>query len=509
MQKINWLELRSGTDIRGRAIAESAAEINLSAVAAVGIGYAFAKWLAEKKSKPVEDLTIAIGHDSRLSAANLKNALAVGIKTANAAVSSAGLASTPAMFMATILDNHQYDGSIMITASHLPADKNGFKFFTKDGGLEKEDITAILNYAADHEIEFEKIVIQDIEVNLEKINLMTDYAVHIQKIIRKNLSQGVDTEQPLADFKIIVDAGNGAGGFFVKEILDALGADTAGSQFLEPDGNFPNHIPNPEDETAMRAIKQAVIANQADLGIIFDTDVDRAAVVAGNGKEINRNRLIALASAIVLQENPGATIVTDSVTSVGLKKFIENKLGGVHHRFKRGYKNVINEAKRLESEGTPAPLAIETSGHAAFRDNYFLDDGAYLVAKILIKMANLNCAGQHKIEDLISDLEEAAIKKEYRLKITEAEFKGYGAKILNKLDKQINKFADWQLAPNNYQGLRVNCGGNDWFLMRMSLHDPVVVINIECDSNDSLKLIKDRLEEFLAKFSELNSTKLN
>ncbi|KAG2381180.1 uncharacterized protein HKW66_Vig0254970 [Vigna angularis] len=110
---------------------------------------------------------------------------------------------------------------------------------------------------------------------------------------------------------------------------------------------FPNHIPNPEDKTAMKAITQAVLDNKADLGIIFDTDVDRSAAVDFTGREFNRNRLIALMAAIVLEEHPGTTIVTDSVTSDGLTTFIEKKLGGKHHRFKRGYKNVIDEAIRL------------------------------------------------------------------------------------------------------------------------------------------------------------------
>jgi len=187
-------------------------------------------------------------------------------------------------------------------------------------------------------------------------------------------------EQPLQGLKIIVDAGNGAGGFYASQVLQPLGADTTGSQFLDPDGTFPNHIPNPENKGAMASIREAVLANQADLGIIFDTDVDRSAAVDPQGNELNRNRLIALVAAIVLREHPGSTIVTDSIISEGLTQFIAD-LGGVHHRFKRGYKNVINEAIRLNATGQESWLAIETSGHAAMRENYFLDDGAYLISK--------------------------------------------------------------------------------------------------------------------------------
>ena len=140
------------------------------------------------------------------------------------------------------------------------------------------------------------------------------------------------TVNPLDGLKIIVDAGNGAGGFFADKVLKKLGADTSGSQYLNPDGNFPNHIPNPENEEAMQSICEAVKRNKADLGIIFDTDVDRSAVVDKNGNPINRNSLIALISAVILKEHPGSTIVTDSITSDGLTKFIEKNLKGKHHR---------------------------------------------------------------------------------------------------------------------------------------------------------------------------------
>jgi phosphomannomutase len=138
-------------------------------------------------------------------------------------------------------------------------------------------------------------------------------------------------EKPLAGLHILVDAGNGAGGFFVPEVLQRLGADTTGSQFLEPDGMFPNHVPNPEDPAAMAATIDAVNKHGADLGIVFDTDVDRSGVVDRMGRAVNKNKLIALMAAITLRDAPESTIVTDSVTSSGLTKFIHS-LGGKHFR---------------------------------------------------------------------------------------------------------------------------------------------------------------------------------
>ncbi len=139
----------------------------------------------------------------------------------------------------------------------------------------------------------------------------------------------------------------------------------------------------------MDSICEAVRESGADLGVIFDTDVDRGGAVDSKGNEINRNRLVAVAAAIALEGNDGGMIVTDSITSSGLKQFIENDLGGKHYRYRRGYKNVIDKALELNAQGINCPLAIETSGHAAMRENYFLDDGAYLCTKIIIKAARM------------------------------------------------------------------------------------------------------------------------
>ena len=129
--------------------------------------------------------------------------------------------------------------------------------------------------------------------------------------------------------------------FTPRMCLPHWAPDISGSQFLEPDGMFPNHIPNPENAAAMDSVRLATIRAKADLGVIFDTDVDRGGAVDAKGDELNRNRLVAVASAIALEGNEGGTIVTDSITSSGLKEYIEDTLGGHHHRFKRGYRNVI------------------------------------------------------------------------------------------------------------------------------------------------------------------------
>lgn len=493
-----WLQLQNGSDVRGVAIAGVGEQpVTLHDPIVRSIGFAFAQWLSERLGKPVDQLRVSVGHDSRISANQIKTCIFQGLTTSGASLFDCGLASTPAMFMSTVFENHSYDGAIMLTASHLPFNRNGMKFFIRDGGLEKLDITKILTMAAKVD------ELSDLPtVNATAVNLMDDYASHLVTVIRN----GTGVATPLDGLKIVVDAGNGAGGFFVNKVLQPLGANTIGSQFLEPDGMFPNHIPNPENKDAMAAIITAVKNNSADFGIIFDTDVDRAGAVDKNGTPINRNRFIALMAAITLEDHPGSVIVTDSVTSTGLKWWIEEKLGGIHHRFKRGYRNVINEAIRLNAEGKESWLALETSGHGALKENYFLDDGAYQIAKILIKIAQLKAAGKGTIDELIAALPEPIEAAEYRPKIKIADFSAYADTVLEEFAAFVKQTAGWNLTPNNYEGVHVTCettAGNGWALLRKSLHDPQLPLNIETEESGGVEKIAAKIKDFLSGYGGL------
>ena len=505
MVNTDWQKLQNGSDIRGVALEGVADEaVNLTPEVVKTIGNAFVNWLAVKTGKATSALTVGIGRDSRLSGETLTKAVTKGIAIAGSQVYNFDLASTPAMFMSTITDGFKCDGAIMLTASHLPFNRNGLKFFTPQGGLGKPDIKEILAIAAS-----DKLITHDTQGETSSRDFISIYAAQLVETIRQGVNHPENYDCPLTGLKIVVDAGNGAGGFYVDKVLKPLGADTAGSQFLEPDGMFPNHIPNPENEAAMAAICQAVVNNKADFGIIFDTDVDRVAAVDAEGREINRNRAIALISAIVLQEHPGSTVVTDSITSDGLTKFIEAK-GGKHHRFKRGYKNVINEAIKLNNSGTESWLAIETSGHGAMKENYFLDDGAYLATKLLTELAKSKLNNK-SLTTLIVDLQEPLESKEFRLKIDTEDFKGYGNHAIEKLTNFASTQADWTVVPNNYEGIRIACNSpteNGWFLLRLSLHDPVMPLNIESNVAGGINNIVPRLSKFFQDFDSLDTTSL-
>ena len=500
--KFNWKKLQNGSDIRGVALEGVVDEkVNLTPEIINILGQAFVTWLSQKLGKKTSDLIISVGRDSRLSGPSLMSNVTEGINQAGSQVYNFGIASTPAMFMSTITPELNCDGAIMLTASHLPFNRNGLKFFTAQGGLNKQDITDILSLAENNQF-----TDSDTKGTVKSYDFISVYAAGLVRKVREGVKHSEHFEQPLEGLKIIVDAGNGAGGFYADKVLKPLGADITGSQFLEPDGTFPNHIPNPENQEAMASIGQAVVKNKADFGIIFDTDVDRSAAVDHLGNELNRNRLIALISAIILQEHPGSTIVTDSITSDGLTEFIEADLKGVHHRFKRGYKNVIDEAIRLNQAGQESWLAIETSGHGAMKENYFLDDGAYLVTKLLIELAKMKQQGNN-LTDLIENLKEPQESEEIRIKITTEDFKGYGNQIIAKLKHFADTQTDWEIVPNNYEGVRISCQSpqeNGWFLLRLSLHDPVIPLNIESNSSGGVRRIKHRILDFLRSFDALD-----
>ena len=491
MLKDFWKAFKSGTDIRGVAVEGAGYDVNLTEETVTAMTNGFILWLAEKTQKSPEKLVVSVGRDSRISGPKISAVVRRTLFEAGVYVIDCGLASTPAMFMTTV--ELECDGAVEITASHHPYYRNGLKFFTRNGGLEAEDITAILEYAQNNQ----RPPFSD-EGDISVTDYMTTYANNIREMIKEEINSKEDYHHPLKGFKVVVDAGNGVGGFYAT-VLESLGANVEGSQCLEPNGMFPCHAPNPEDAKAMEFICNAVKKYHADLGIIFDTDVDRGGAVDSGGREINRNRLVALAASIAVDNNPGAVIVTDSITSSGLNEFIEKDLKCKHLRFKRGYKNVIDEAIRQTENGKRCPLAIETSGHAAMKENYFLDDGAYLVTRILIKAVQLRNQGK-SLESLIENLKEPVESKEIRIKITDKDFRKRGEKVIADLFKYAEQQKDFKIAKDNYEGIRVSFNkknGDGWFLLRLSVHDPIMPLNIESDSKGGVDKIYAKLKPFL------------
>lgn len=492
------IELQNGSDIRGIAIETAEYPANLTPAAMKKIASGLIHWL-KKRVEPSENrqLKIGVGRDSRLSGETLKEALVTSLVEQGVAVIDFGLATTPAMFMSTQFSEFTCDAGIMLTASHLPFYYNGVKIFSQTGGAEHEDIVEITTNI--------EPLVADNKGQVITADLITPYAADLVNKIRQGIEGQPD--QPLKGLKIIVDAGNGAGGFFAEKVLQPLGADTTGSQFLEPDGAFPNHIPNPDNKEAMASIQQAVLREQADLGVIFDTDVDRSAVVTKSGQVLNRNNLIAVLSRIVLKEHPGTSIVTNSPTTDHLKIFIE-RLGGKQVRYISGYRNVINKSIELNQAGIDSQLAIETSGHAAFKENYFLDDGAYVIAKILMLLPQLEAEGQN-LEDMIAELKQPVETQEVRFKLEASNYRALGEQVIT--DLATIQVPGWHVDLENDEGIRFKLSedyGSGWFLLRMSLHEPLLVLQVENDQEKMVLPVLQKIHEFLNQYPTVNQAKL-
>lgn len=492
--------LQNGSDIRGIAIATDEYAVKLTPQATKEIVRGLIHWLTQNQELSTlykeGKLTIGIGRDSRLSGPDLADAFIEEAVDLGVQVIDFGMATTPALFMSTQYPQFACHAGVMITASHLPYYFNGLKIFSQNGGAEHEDIDYILS----HTEAFPALSLG----SLIHADLITPYA---QDLVDKIRTACDGQDKPLTGLNIIVDAGNGAGGFFAEKVLAELGTDTTGSQFLDPDGTFPNHVPNPDNKEAMESIRQAVLKQGADLGIIFDTDVDRAALVTKSGQILNRNNLIAVLSQITLAEHPGTSIVTNSPTTEHLKVFIES-LGGKQIRYISGYRNVINRAILANQEGVDCQLAIETSGHAAFKENYFLDDGTYVAAKILMLIPKLQAEGK-SLDDLIAQLKQPLETQEVRFKLEAADYRALGEQVI--ADLRNTSLEGFAFNPENEEGVRFDLTepyGDGWLLLRMSLHEPLLVLQVENDQTGYIPAVLRTLSAFLDQYPAVNQEKL-
>ena len=274
---------------------------------------------------------------------------------------------------------------------------------------------------------------------------------------------------------------------------------------IEPDSEFPNGVPNPEDKEMVKQTISRCEEVNADIGIMLDTDADRCGfVIPGttdqsqgicqNYEPLNRNRLIALLSVIFSSSSPGCSIVTDSVTSEGLTTFLEENLGLKHVRYLKGYANVINKAKELTSARKEnAEMAIETSGHCAMHENGYLDDGTYTAVKVIGLLARMK-RSQHltglsssklTLLDLIKDLKEMDIVDELRMNVKDGSIASTTT-LFDLICDELTNLSNlnelsWEIDRDNLEGIRIRTILTDggFFMLRKSLHDPIISLQIE------------------------------
>ena len=475
-----WQKLRSGSEIRGP-------ESLLRDDRVEKLGYAFACWLAERDGTTPDALKLAVGCDSRPSGARLKAAFIRGVTAADSDVLDCGRCPSPALFMTVRPGPDGADGAAMVTGGASDVEVNGFRFVTAGESVKDSDISELLERAARTRVPERLVIPHDAD---------TPYLERLRLAVARCLED--DALKPLLGMRVIVDARGSVGASYAA-FLDSLGVDVEGSLTLEAGAG--DCIPNPDDAGQIGLLAQAVAARRADMGVMFNADGNRVAIVDDGGRLIAHNRLIALVAAMLLDARPGSTFVTDSVTSSGLSDFIA-EWGGVHYRFKRGYRNVIDEAVRLNAEGIDCPLAIETSGHAAFRDNGFMDDGIYLATRVLCEALNRKREGQNVFR-LIDDLKEPVESVEIRLPVSEeADPSAVSQEVAEMLLSFTLDNPGWHPAPDSREGVRITFNledgvNNAWFQLRMSVHDPVMVLNAQSDVPGGVRRILGELYDLI------------
>lgn len=381
----------------------------------------------------------------------------------------------------------------MITADNAPVNQNGFTFFAKKT-VQQKDIQEILTVA--HDFRFASPTTFG---NVENVDYMRSYADELVEYVRT----ATGSPKPLLNKKILVDAGNGVGGFFVDYVLTPLGATTDGSLHLSPNGYFPNGIPSADKDECVQELCDAVVNENAHLGIFFNANATGVAFVDDMGNILRGDDLLALVSAIVLQEKTG-TIVTQPTVSDGLSAFIEN-YGGTHARHAQCFRKNIEYAKAYNEKGTYAPVAM-TNTHCAFLERGFVDDGAFLACKLLVALFKQSLEDK-KLTDLVASLQSP--KETYALRLQRLD--GVEKTALHTVMRDFKAYAKslYYACPESGEmdGVRLRYDekhGDGWAFMKVCNCCNALPVYVQSNAeNGVVKMLKD-LYYFLRPYAVLD-----
>jgi phosphomannomutase len=358
------------------------------------------------------------------------------------------------------------DGGAAVTASHNPAEYNGFKCRkrTADGlnaPLTAEDIQELRRI-------IERGKFHDGRGEYTERPINDDYIKYIVDTVK--------VERPL---KVVIDPGNGATGPTAMKVYKALGCDVSGI-YLEPDGNFPHHLPNPLKEEFVQDLIAEVKKQSADVGIGLDGDGDRLGVIDDDGNIIWPDMYMILYARKALKRKPGESIIFDVKCSLALAEDIE-KHGGEPIMWKTGYTNVF--AKRLE---TGAPFAGEFSGHIFFDDPIMdFDDGIYAGAKLLEALGDSDAP----ISERFQDVPKYFNTTEGRAHVDES-------KKFALIDRLKERFSE-EYKVITTDGVRI-VFPTGWALVRASNTEPAITYRFESTkSEEDLERIKGIVREAL------------
>ncbi|MED5578437.1 MAG: phosphomannomutase/phosphoglucomutase [Nitrospinota bacterium] len=416
------------------------------------------------RSNKVKD--IVLGHDCRHSSPEFYESFTKGVLLSGCNVIGIGMVPTPCLSFATYF--FDVGGGVQITGSHNPKNYNGFKIT-----LDRKSI---------HGTEIKKIYSFTQEKTSQNISQMGIYKK--QNIKTEYLRRATENLKLNRKIKVVVDAGNGIGGELACKVLRRIGAEVSGL-FIKPDGNFPNHHPDPTIDSNLSSLIKKIRKTKSEIGIALDGDADRIVVVDSNGVIVRGDELLIILSKSILEKNLGASIVFDVKCSSRLTDFIK-KMKGRPIMGATGH-SLIRDRMIKES----ALRGGELSGHIFFSDDYYgFDDAIYTAARLVSYLS--------KSKETLSDFREKIPKSvstpEIRIPCNEEK----KFDVVNQLKSIFNK--DYKT--NEIDGIRISFTGG-WALIRASNTEPALVLRFEAQDKNLLSRYEKIVYEKLRKFIEI------
>lgn len=450
-------------DIRGRVDTGQ-----LNANVALWVGKALGTYLPKQFGTD----HMFVGCDNRPSSIPLKAAMIEGLLSTGINVTDIGEVLTPTTYFATA-SYGKLGGGVMITGSHLDQRYNGIKMAYDRLALAGDQIQDLLKLILDQAFATgEGKLDQDFDM-IHK---------HMDKIAGM-----VKLEKPL---KVALDSGNGLSGTYVPAVLEKLGCEVHGL-YLESDGTYPNHLPNPEDPDMTKDLEKLVTEVGADLGLAFDGDSDRCGFIDEHGHHIAADRLLALLARDVLSRHPGASVVFDVKSSQALPDEIR-KYGGVPVMWKSGHSLMKQKMNEIGS-----PLGGEVSGHLFYGDDYYGFDDAPLVA---LKTLEIISRSDKTISELFDEIPKLLATPEIILSAPD----DIKFAIIDEIGEELSK----EHEVITVDGARANFE-DGWGLIRASNTQPAITLRFEAHKPENMVANMKKFKALMDQHPEIDQTKFN
>jgi phosphomannomutase/phosphoglucomutase len=427
------------------------------------IGRSFAVYLRNALQK--EKITVSIGRDIRLSSSVIMKSLSKGLLSSGINIVDIGVCPTPVQYFS--LFHLPVDGGVMITGSHNPPEFNGMKLSVDRETLYGERIQDIKRISERGDF------IQGMG-KAEVSEIIPTYMEHLRKGFPH-----------LNGIKVVVDAGNGTAGLIAPQLMRDLGCEVI-ELYCDPDGNFPNHHPDPVVLENLKDLVAKVVSSGADIGIGYDGDADRIGVINDKGEVIWGDKLMIIFARDIIERQKAEGIlgkpifIGDVKCSQIMYEEIE-RLGGNPIMWKTGHSLIKHKVKE-----TGAPLGGELSGHLFFADRYFgYDDAIYASLRLLEIISKYG--RPYSIERLLSDIPQRVSTPEIRVECPD----DMKFKVVERVKEA---FRDYPF--NDIDGIRIHFD-KGWGLLRASNTQPALVLRFEANDEDSLEQIKGLVEEKL------------